>query len=266
MAGFRKRGLGVAALSYDSIEVLKDFSTRKGITYPLLSDPESKIIRAFGLMNEVDYPPGNLAHGVPFPGTFVTDDAGIIRTKQFEKTYQERRTAASLLLSMGEDGPGPMTEIVRDQFVLRISASNAEAVPGRRITLVLDFLMGPKMHAYAPGVSGYKPLNFTLAENTLVTLHEVRYPGSRPYTFEPLKETVPVFEGHFRVLQDVTVNRPARDSAPIDRIDLAGRLDYQVCSDTVCYAPSSLPLAWTLKLQPLDSERAPEALRRKPQP
>jgi hypothetical protein len=263
---FKKRGLGVAALSYDSVEVLKDFSARKGITYPLLSDPESKIIRAFGLMNEVDYPIGHMAHGVPFPGTFVTDAKGVITAKEFEPEYQERRTAASLLVSMGEGGTGPSNEIVKDQFVLRTSVSNAEVAPGRRVTLVLDFLMAPKMHAYAPGVKGYRPLSFRLAENPLVTAHEVRYPESRPYTFEPLKETVPVFMGHFRVLQDITTIGPARGAAPIEQIELSGTLDYQVCSDVVCYAPASIPVQWTLKMIPLDRERAPEALRRKPQP
>lgn len=264
LEGFRKRGLGVAALSYDPVDVLKDFAARKGITYPLLSDPESKIIRAFGLMNEIDYPPGNMAHGVPFPGTFVTDARGVIRAREFEKTYQERRTAASLLLALGEAAAGPAREIRTDQFTLRASASNGEVAPGRRVTLVLDFTMAPKMHAYAPGVKGYRPLNLRLAENPLVVLHEVRYPESRPYTFEPLKETVPVFEGSFRVLQDVTFLGPARGAAPLTRIDLTGALDYQVCSDTVCYAPASMPVEWSLTVIPLDRERAPEAFRRKP--
>lgn len=266
MGGFRKRGLGVAALSYDSAEVLKDFATRKGITFPLISDPASEIIRRFGIMNEIDYPAGNMAHGVPFPGTFVTDAKGRIRTKQFEKTYQERRTAASLLLSMGDETAGAGKEIVTGPFVLRTSVSNAEAAPGRRVTLVLDFRMAPKMHAYAPGVAGYRALNFRLSENSLVTPHEVRYPESRPYTFAPLKETVPVFAGDFRVLQDVTVIGPARGAAPVEQVELAGTLDYQVCSDTVCYPPASLPVAWTLKLIPLDRERAAEALRRKQEP
>lgn len=264
--GFRKRGLGVAALSYDSIEVLKDFATRKGITYPLLSDPESKIIRAFGLLNEIDYPPGNMAHGVPFPGTFVTDAGGVVRLKQFEKTYQERRTAASLLVAEGEAAKESVREIRKDQFTLRTSVSNAEVAPGRRVTLALDFTMAPTMHAYAPGVKGYRPLRLRLAENPLVTLHEVRYPESHPYTFAPLLETVPVFEGQFRVLQDITAIGPPRGAAPVTEIGLTGTLDYQVCSDTICYAPASLPVEWTLTLIPLDRERAPEALRKKPQP
>jgi len=274
IANFKKRGLGVAAISYDSIEVLKDFTARKKISYPLLSDPESKVIKDFGLMNEIDYPPGNMAHGVPFPGTFVTDGEGLIVTKQFEKAYQERHTAASLLVGMGEGlENGATKEIVKDPFVLKTSVSNEEVAPGRRVTLVLDFVMAPKMHAYAPSVKGYKPLAFRLAENPFVTAHEVRYPDSRPYTFAPLKETVPVFEGHFRILQEVTALGPNRGptGAPssaiqMTEIDLNGTLDYQVCSDTVCYAPASIPLQWTLKVVPLDRDRAPEALRKKPQP
>ena len=266
MANFEKRGLGVAGLSYDSPEILKEFASRKKISFPLLSDPESKVIRAYGIMNEIDYPVGHQAHGVPFPGTFITDARGVIRSKVFEKTYQERQTAASLLTLSGEATGASVSETHNNQFALKTSISNAEGAPGQRVTLALDFKMAAHMHAYAPGVRGYKPLSLRLADSPLVTAHEVRYPESRPYTFEPLKETVPVLEGQFRVLQDVTVVGPARGAPPLTQIDLTGTLDYQVCSDTVCYAPASMPVQWTLKLIPLDRDRSPEALRKKPQP
>jgi len=83
----KRRGLGLAAVSYDSVAILKDFATRKKIAFPLLSDPESRVIRAFGILNEADYPPGQLAHGVPYPGTFVIDAQAVVRYKFFEKTY-----------------------------------------------------------------------------------------------------------------------------------------------------------------------------------
>ncbi len=44
---------------------------------------------------------------------------------------------------------------------------------------------------------------------------------------------------------------------------LTGVLEYQVCSATVCYPPSRLPLRWSVKILPLDRERVPEAIRRK---
>lgn len=270
---FKKRGLGVAALSYDTAEVLKGFAARRKISFPLLSDPDSRVIQKFGIMNTFDYPEGHMAHGVPFPGTFVTDAQGVIRTREFEKTYQERKAGASLLTSMGEDGV-QAREFVNNHFTLKTSLSNEEVATGRRVTLVLDFTMAPRMHAYAPGAKGYRALNLRLVDHPRIAAHEVIYPSSNPLFFEPLKETVPVFEGRFRVLQDVTVLAPAGtpgvSGAPpspvplVTEIVLAGTLDYQACSDTVCYAPSSIPIQWTLKLIPLDRERAPEALRRKP--
>ena len=51
LAEFRKLGLGVAAISYDSPDILKSFATRRGITFPLLSDEGSKVIRSFGILN-----------------------------------------------------------------------------------------------------------------------------------------------------------------------------------------------------------------------
>lgn len=268
MEGFRKRGLAVAAVSYDGLLVLKDFATRKRISFPLLSDPESKVIRAFGLLNEADYKPGSLEHGVPYPGTFVTDAAGVVRSKFFEKTYVERRTAASVLALAGATASAAAGDVRNDLFTLRLSASNAQAAPGQRVTLLLDFEMKPNMHAYAPGVQGYRPLRLRLEEQPLITMHDPVFPAAKPYHFAPLDETVPVFEGRFRMTQDVTLAGGRQFveflKSEDPRLELAGTLEYQVCSDRLCHAPASLPVRFTIKVVPLDRERAPEALRRKP--
>ncbi len=269
LEGFRKRGLNVAALSYDSVEVLKDFASRRRITYPLLSDPESKVIRGFGIVNDLDYPVGHLAHGVPFPGTFIADAKGVVQSKFFEKMYSERRTAASVLTAAGDVATAASSEIRSEQFVLKTSASNATVAPGHRVTLVLDVEMAKNMHAYAPGDHTYRPLTLILDANPLITPHDLVRPKSEPYTFKPLNETVPVYAGTFRILQDVTVAGPTKEmqealKAESPSLDLTGTLSYQVCSESVCYAPAKIPVRWTLKLIPLDRERAPEPLRKKP--
>ena len=46
-------GIGVAAISYDSTEVLNDFAEKRGITFPLLSDKDSAVITEFGILNTV---------------------------------------------------------------------------------------------------------------------------------------------------------------------------------------------------------------------
>ena len=78
-----RRGYGLAAISYDPVGVLKAFAERRGVALPMLSDEASAVIRRFGLLNP-EYPEGDLAHGVPYPGTFVVDAQGVIRQRIFE--------------------------------------------------------------------------------------------------------------------------------------------------------------------------------------
>jgi hypothetical protein len=267
LEGIRKRGLEVAAVSYDSEAVLADFAARKRISFPLLSDPGSKAIARFGLLNPA-YPPGDSAHGVPYPGTFVTDASGTVTARFFEAAYAKRRTAASFLALTGDTAQEQGAEVRNRAFVLRASLSNPAAAPGQRLTLVLDFEMLPKMHAYAPGVTGYRALDLRLEPHPLLTLHETVFPPSRPYLFAPLDETVPVFEGRFRVTRDVSLagGRELAEAlkAALPRLEIRGTLEYQACSDLVCFPPASLPLSFTLDLLPLDRERSPKADQARP--
>ncbi len=267
LGAIRRRGLEVAAVSYDSRAVLLDFAERRRISFPLLSDPGSTVIARFGLLNPA-YPPGDNAHGVPYPGTFVTDSSGTVTARFFEGPYAKRRTAASVLALAGDVPSFEGTETRSRAFVLRTSQSNRAAAPGQRLTLVLDFEMLPKMHAYAPGAPGYRALELRLEPSPLVTLHETVFPPSRPYLFAPLNETVPIFEGRFRVTRDISL-AGGRDlaealKAPEPRLEVRGTLEYQTCSDLVCHPPASLPLSFTIDLLPLDRERSPKATPARP--
>ena len=66
-------GVQVVGISYDDPKVLKTFSDRMKITFPLLSDPGSKTIEAYHIRNEAAR---GKAEGVPNPGTFILDQAG----------------------------------------------------------------------------------------------------------------------------------------------------------------------------------------------
>ena len=46
-----RQGLSLAAISYDAVPILADFSKRRGITFPLLSDPGSATIKRYGILN-----------------------------------------------------------------------------------------------------------------------------------------------------------------------------------------------------------------------
>jgi len=85
----RALGYEVAVISYDSLSAIKNFSEGRGIKYTLLSDKGSKIIRAFGLLNE-DHPPGTFGHGIPHPIVFAIDPKGVIRHRFSEASYRRR--------------------------------------------------------------------------------------------------------------------------------------------------------------------------------
>ena len=61
------------------------------------------------------------------------------------------------------------------------------------------------MHVYAPGVEGYKPIALELNANPHATLQPANYPKSKVLLLPAIGEKVPVFEGKFRIAQDVTV-------------------------------------------------------------
>jgi hypothetical protein len=248
--GFRKRGLEVASIIHEPPEVLKEFAQRFGISYPLLADPESTVIRRLGLVDP-EFVSEDL-RDVPYAGSLLLDKSGVVREKFFEESTEYRRTAGSILLLMGEEGAASST-VKAEHFGLRASVSNRDLAPGQRFTLVLDVEMEKDHHAYAPGDHGYRPLRFTPQADDLFVFHEPRLPEPRDYHFAPLNETVPVYEGRFRYVRDVTLEyRPALarlGPEPSFETAVSGKLEFQVCSDRVCYPPGSLELRWPLTVR-----------------
>jgi peroxiredoxin len=93
-------GVKVVGISYDPVEVLKEFSDKSKITFPLLSDPDSKVIDAYALRNKemAKKKLGKLElDGVPYPGTLIVDRDGVIRAKLFEDGFVKRHTPAELI-------------------------------------------------------------------------------------------------------------------------------------------------------------------------
>ncbi len=252
----------MAALSYDSAALLKDFAARKNITYPLLSDPDSKVIRAFGILN-TNFKPGQLPYGVPFPGMFILDARGIVRAKYFEDDHVDRYSAGSILIhQFGADG-AKKTEIQTRHLKLITSASDTAVASGNRITLLLDLEMKPGMHVYAPGVKdGYIPINWKMPESKNWVALPVTYPVWQMLDMPVIHETVPVYQDHVRITRDLVMGQPGAQR----ELTVEGSFVYQACDDTQCYIPQTVPLKWTFQIQPLDSQRAPAELQRKSMP
>ena len=268
MEAIRKQGLGVAAISYDSIGALKNFAERQHITYPLLSDPDSKIIRAFDILNETTKP-GTLTYGIPYPGVYVVDVQGRVVSKYFEDDYKDRVSTADIL---ARQFGAPIDAVRRvsetNHLQVTAAASNDIARPGLRIALSLDIELKPGMHVYAPGVQGYIPIDWQLEEGgPAEKRHAFKYPASEMLRLEAIGETVPVYRGHVRIVREITFGQEAAlktlETANEELI-VHGSFRYQACDDRKCYVPQDVPLEWRFKYEGLDRQRAPSEFQRKP--
>ena len=256
----------MAAISYDSAAVLKNFAGRRHITFPLLSDPDSKIIRAFGILNE-EAPKDTFTYGIPHPGTFIVDPQGTVVTKYFEDNYRERDTASQVLVRQFGVRLGlAESRLENSHLKLTTWASTATVSQGQTISLIIDAELKPKMHVYAPGVKGYIPIDWSLAPSKAGSARAPTYPPSKTLHLPAIGETVPVYEGKFRLVREVTIGTEA-DIKPLLKegkdLMLEGSFRYQACDDRECYLPQTVPLRWTLHFEPLDRQRVPEEMRRK---
>jgi AhpC/TSA family protein/cytochrome c biogenesis DsbD-like protein len=265
IARFEKQGLKFAAISYDSEEILKSFADHRKIDYPLLADPDSKIIQAYGVLNAEAT---GMQKGFARPGYFFIGTNGIIREKFFEAKYRERLTGNSLITKLfPELGQEVVDTVEAPHLQLALEQSDRTGVPGTHVTLSAEVRLPPDVHVYAPGTQGYKPIKLVLDEMKEIELKPVVYPPSKILYLPAIKENVPVFEGTFRISQDVKVSTTSEFWGSLGKegkiFTIAGKLEYQACDKTICYLPTSIHVKWQLQVFPLDRTRAPVEIRHK---
>ena len=250
----RKQGLGLIAISYDSPETLKKFADSRGISFPLISDSGSAIIRRFGILNEQQQP-GTPSYGIPHPGTFIVDRAGVVTARFFEDAYQERYTAAAILAAQGGTPSGAPITAQTNHLSISASISDATVAPGERVSIVVVVTPRPAMHVYAPGKHDYRFVRLTVDPQPWLRAHDTRYPPSEIYHFKPLDERVEVYSKPFRLVQDVTILATPeiqKSLATRPAVTIAGALEYQACDDKLCYNPARVPFSFALTMKGLD--------------
>ena len=263
--GFRMKGVNVASITYDSTDILKTFATRIGIRYPMLSDPESAVIRAFDILN-TNIDKNTPRYGIPFPGTYVINEKGIITAKSFDDDYRERSSAASILTREFGAAGFIQNTIENSQLKLTYYASDTTLAPGHRAALVIEIDLKPKMHLYAPGVEHYIPIDWQMAESKAWLAFPATYPPSKILNLPAIKETVPVYTNHIRIVRDLAVglDPEIKQALAADRtLSVEGSFHYQACDDKECYLPKTIPLNWTFTVGQLDTQRVPDSLQRK---
>lgn len=230
----------------------------------MLADPDSKVIQAYGVFNQEAT---GMQKGFARPGYFFIDTNGMIREKFFEAKYRERLTGNSIIAKLFPELGQEVTETLEAPHLqLAIEQSDRTGVPGTRVTLVAEVRLPPDVHVYAPGTQGYKPIKLVIEPTSELEFKPLVYPASKILYLPAIKERVSVFEGTFRISQDVKLSSAGLGGSlgkDGTTVAINGNLEYQACDKTTCYLPTSVPVKWQLQVFPLDRTRAPMNIRHK---
>ncbi len=231
----------------------------------MLADPDSKAIRAYEVLN----PEATGQYkGMARPGYFFIDTKGVIREKFFEAKYRERLSGNNVISKLFPELGEEVTNTVEAPHLqLAVEQSDRTGVPGSRVTLTAEVRLPRDVHVYAPGTQGYKSINLVIDPTPEMELRPAIYPRARVLYMPAIKERVPVFEGTFRIRQDLKVSSAAAfiNSLGTDgkTFRITGKLEYQACDSKICFLPTSVPVQWQLQVLPPDRQRAPEDIRHK---
>ena len=250
------------AVSNDTVERLADFATQHGITFSLLSDEDSAVIRAFGIMNTLIRPDEGKHmrwYGIPYPGTYITDEAGIVVDKDFHQHHARRLSGRGLLHRVlgtlpEQHADAPEATSETNDVTLTTSLVDPTLMLEVISLLVCRLHIAAGQHIYAPGA----PEGFTQATIEFhgegLRFGEPAWPEPQQLNMTDLNIQVPVYE------KEVIVSVPV--TATSELVRLGHGLDqssakitivctYQSCDEVSCALPATIETTFSVPLEEL---------------
>ena len=96
------RGVIVVGISVDPPDINKRQSQKLGYTFPLLSDPEGKVIRRYDLLHPAAGPKGA---DIARPAEFLLDSNGIVRWVNLTENIAVRARPEQMLEALNQFSP-----------------------------------------------------------------------------------------------------------------------------------------------------------------
>ena len=102
LSEFDARGVRVVGISVDPPDVNKRQSQKLGYTFPLLSDPDAKVIRRYDVLHSGAGPKGA---DIARPAEFLLDSDGIVRWVNLTDNIAVRARPDQVLEALNQLGP-----------------------------------------------------------------------------------------------------------------------------------------------------------------
>lgn len=253
MSAFDALGISVLAISYDEPDALKDFQDAYGITYTLLSDPDSKVIRDYGILNTLIAEDDHPWFGIPFPGTYVTDSQGTITHKFFENNLVLRVGPEELLRAVDGDA---LSEYMGNPVSDTTDAEPKVFLEGEHLAvgvlqhLVCQINVSQGRHLYAdPAPQGMIPFTLTLDAQSKLVIRELIRPASEAHTMAGTGEVIQVNHGRVELRLPITANAAITSTTEPTMLDLSGEVSWQTCDEDVCDVPRRSRFAFNVPIE-----------------
>ncbi len=259
---FRAAGIKLYAVSYDAPEALAAFAEARGIEFSLLSDTDSAVIRSFGILNTLIQPEDIPFHGIPYPGTYLVDEAGVIREKFFPRHLANRASAETVVDSalgkilMGDDEPRASggDDAVRITAFVHGGGGVLKSGPVRQ--LVVRFELREGLHIYGePVPDGMVATSISVRGPDGLHVESPVVPATQPLVLSGLGVTLHVWSGTVDIVVPVWADsRLVCVTRPVDvpSATLEVTVRYQACDEATCMVPRTERLQVTVPVEPHD--------------
>jgi DsbC/DsbD-like thiol-disulfide interchange protein len=184
---------------------------------------------------------------MPFPGVYVTDEEGVVAEKFFYRHYATRGSAGSIVNSaLGKilmPKESPRESLSTDQIKITAFLADESLKFEYRSELYVRLELAEGLHIYGGDLpEGFVATTASVDETKGLRVGTPSYPKTTPKRFDALDVTLNVYEDVVDIaipvsLTSEVMNWTIRDKP--ESMEIPVRVDYQVCSDTVCYLPKS---------------------------
>ena len=220
------------------------------------------MIERYGILNTEVGPEDGMLYGIPFPGVYVTDEAGIVVAKFFHDTYKKRDSPETLIdaalgrVVIDDDAPAATGGDAEVRIAASVQGGRATFRQGIIRRLVVRCELSEGMHVYGePVPEGMIPTTVTASGPPGLVFGEPEVPPTETLRLESMGMELPVWSGTVDfVVPLYAVGELASETRPLDRdsIGIEVAVRYQACNDDVCFPPKTEKLALELDLDVID--------------
>lgn len=229
---FVAAGAVVYSLSYDEVDALADFRDAYETTITLLSDPDSRVIRELGVLNTLIKSDDHPWFGVPFPGTYIVDEDGVVSAKFFNQSFALRPGPEILLRALRPDVPESHAAVrelpTETRANVRIDGERLIVSVMRELAVRIE-VPADRYVCAPPATANRIAPRLRLQTHPRLVVGEIALPAGEPLIMAASGETVQVYAGVIELRVPLAVNTNLADAAIYQREDItfAGDLRWQ---------------------------------------